>query len=571
MGRRVAMRGLGLVLAAFGLTRLGRWVLARGLSLSPPRYRVAVERNLRVAMPDGVVLLADHYAPRAPMPCPTILLRTGYGRGRDAGFPLGLPATFRARRFAERGYHVVVQTTRGRFDSGGTFAPCVDAATDGRATLAWVARQPWFNGALGLWGPSWLGYVQWAVAADAPPYLKALVPSVATPRLYPVVYPDGVFALDTALRWLLRVEVLADPQRRRAVASPRAQDRLVAAAARQLPLFTVDMGVVGAPVNYYREWLAHPEADDPYWRATDHRDALGQTTAAIHLVSGWYDLLCRELLADFAALTAAGRAPYLTVGPWHHSQVGVLAASLREGLAWFDAHLKGECGRIRARPVRYYVMGANEWREADDWPPPARTTRYYLQANAVLASGPPGADASPDRYCYDPAAPTPALGGALLGRHGGPRDNRPLEARADVLCYTTAPLARALEVIGPVRLELFVHSSLAHTDFFGRLCDVAPDGRSRNVCDGLVRLAPGRGVAGPGASLRLAIDLGSTAHRFARGHRLRLQVSSGAHPRYNRNLGTGEPLASATRLVAAAQTIYHDAARPSALIVPAPG
>lgn len=154
MGRRVAMHRLGLVLAAFGMQRLGRWILARGLGLPPPRYRVAVERNLRVPMPDGVVLLADHYAPRALAPCPTILLRTGYGRGRDVGFPLGLPTTFRARRFAERGYHVVVQTTRGRFDSGGTFAPCVDAATDGRATLAWVARQPWFNGALGMWGPT---------------------------------------------------------------------------------------------------------------------------------------------------------------------------------------------------------------------------------------------------------------------------------------------------------------------------------------------------------------------------------------------------------------------------------
>jgi predicted acyl esterase len=185
MKRRAALRGLGLALAALGLPRLGRRALARWLGLPPPRYRVVVERDLRVAMPDGVVLLADHYAPRTPELCPTILLRTGYGRGRDVGFPLGALAASRARRFAERGYHVVVQTTRGRFDSGGTFAPCVDAAADGRATLEWVARRPWFNGALGMWGPSQLGYVQWAVAADAPPYLKALVPSVATPGSTP--------------------------------------------------------------------------------------------------------------------------------------------------------------------------------------------------------------------------------------------------------------------------------------------------------------------------------------------------------------------------------------------------
>lgn len=243
-------------------------------------------------------------------------------------------------------------------------------------------------------------------------------------------------------------------------------------------------------------------------------------------------------------------------------------AGLREGLIWFDVHLKGARRLLRAKPVCIYVMGADEWHELDDFPPPARETRYYLHAAGRLATDPPAAASPPDSYRHDSADPTPALGGALLAFRGaGPQDNRLLEARSDVLCYTTPPLTRAVEVIGPVGLELFVRSSLPHTDFFGRLCDVAPDGRSINICDGLFRIEPGRGEAHPDETLRIEIDLWATAHRFLRGHRLRLQVSSGAHPRWSRNLGAGEAVAAAARMAIAEQTIYLDEAHPSALVM----
>jgi hypothetical protein len=246
-----------------------------------------------------------------------------------------------------------------------------------------------------------------------------------------------------------------------------------------------------------------------------------------------------------------------------------MLTGLRAGVTWFDAHLRGDSGRLRPEPVRLYVMGAEEWRTFDAYPPPARERRYYLQAGARLSPDPPPTGSPADHYRYDPADPTPTVGGALLAMQGaGPQDNRSLEARPDVLCYTTPPLDRAIEVIGPVRLELYVHSSLAHTDFAGRLCDVAPDGRSTNLCDGLVRVKPGRGDAQPDGSLRLEIDLWATAHRFQRGHRLRLQVSSGSHPRWSRNLGTGEPLTTGVRMAVAEQTIYHDEAHPSALVLP---
>ncbi len=338
------------------------------------------------------------------------------------------------------------------------------------------------------------------------------------------------------------------------------------------------MVAVGHPVSFYREWLAHPSADDPYWQRLNHDPGVPHATTAAHLVSGWYDLFLRELLADYAALKAAGRAPYLTIGPWAHTDLRLMAAALREGIAWFDAHLKEDRHRLRARPVRIYVMGADReaWRELDSWPPPAQETRYYLHANGRLSTEAPAADSPPDNYRYDPADPTPSVGGPLLMIPSGPMDNRALEARPDVLTYTTPPLASDVEVIGPVRLELYARSSLAHTDFFGRLCDVHPDGRSINVCDGLFRVEPAASnlakvlepSQGSDGILRIEVDMWATAHRFRQGHRIRLQVSSGAHPRWARNLGTGEPIASGTRMLVAGQTIYHGSAHPSALVLP---
>jgi hypothetical protein len=339
-----------------------------------------------------------------------------------------------------------------------------------------------------------------------------------------------------------------------------------------LPLGEADVVAAGEPIPFYRELLAHTDEDDVFWLARDRREAVAGVEAPVHLVGGWYDYYLRGLLRDYASLKAAGRRPYLTIGPWSHGAPQGLLTGLREGLAWFEAHLKNGGAGLRPSPVHVYLMGADEWLDLDDFPPPARARRYYLQGEGGLAAEAPPATAVPDHYVYDPADPTPAVGGAFLGFKGaGAQDNRPLEARPDVLCYTTPPLAADLDVIGPVRLELFVRSSRQHTDFFGRLCDVALDGTSTNVCDGLYRLEPGRGALQPDGSLQIAVDLWPTAYRFRAGHQMRLQVSSGAHLRWSRCLGYGEPLLTARRLVVAEQTVYHDAAHPSALTLPVQG
>lgn len=570
-----ATAALGVAGAALILYGARRRLIARLSGLPPARYGVAVERGVPVPMRDGVTLKADHYSPKGQDPFPTILLRTPYGRGSDLRFPFSLLfAAVQHRRVAARGYHVIAQTVRGRFDAGGAFNPFFDEANDGGATLEWLRAQPWFDGRLGLMGPIYLGYVQWATVAADPDAVRTLVPHITSAQLGTLVYPDGAFGLDLALGWISLLDIPIGKGQASAWSllrrlNPAVMNRRLAPAFMRLPLREADDAAVGHPVSYYRDWLAHPDIDDPYWRSIDHRAAITQTTAPVHLVGGWYDIFLRELLADYARLRDAGRTPYLTIGPWPHSDQRGIKAALRETIIWNEAYLRGNPSLLRRQPVRLYVMGADEWREMESWPPPARETSYFLHAAGRLSTDQPAVGASPDHYRYDPADPTPSVGGPLLFvPPAGPLDNRALEARADVLLYTTPPLTADLEMIGPVRLDLYVQSSLDHTDFFGRVCDVHPDGRSINICDGLLRLEPGDGALQPDGSRRITIGLWASAHRFAQGHRLRLQVSSGAHPRWSRNLGTGEPIATGTRMAAADQTVYHDRAHPSALILP---
>lgn len=552
----------------------GRALLARALSLPPPRFLVRVTRDLPVPMPDGPRLFADHYGPRAAGVFPTILIRTPYGRGREAAFGAGLTlAELPARQFAGRGFNVVVQGVRGCYGSEGAFTPHAQEPADGAATVAWLAGQPWFDGRLATWGPSYLGYTQWATAAGAPGAIKAMLPINTSAEPFSVTFPDGAFGLETRLRWAQGTQLLAELQamewtERLAQAMVRQAEGQLRRAFAHLPLRETDLIAAGQPLPHYRAALSHERPDDPFWRERDLRAGVPAVEAPVHLVGGWHDYFLRGLLRDYGALATAGRRPYLTIGPWHHADPGALVAGLGAGLAWFQAHLAGR-GALRERPVRLFVMGARRWRELDSFPPPSVPRRLFLQAGRALAPEPPPAHCPPDRYTYDPADPTPAVGGALLGAWGaGQRDNRALEARADVLCYTGAPLASPIEIIGAVRLVLFVRSSRAHTDLFARLCDVTPDGRSLNVCDGLVRIAPGTGEPQPDGSLRVELELWPTAYSFGRGHRLRLQVASGAHPRWSRNLGTGEPLATGVAMVAAEQTVFHDADHPSCLTLP---
>ena len=333
-----------------------------------------------------------------------------------------------------------------------------------------------------------------------------------------------------------------------------------------MPIGELDQRAFGAPVAYFREWLENLSPDSPYWAARDFSSSVGDVTIPVHLTGGWYDIFLPWMIEDFHTLRAAGRRPQLIIGPWTHTSAGLVSAGLREGLGWMRAHLLGDRRMVRDTPVRVYVTGRRRWYDLPDWPPPGTSERtLYLRSNGGLAWAPPTGSPEPSRYRYDPARPTPALGGAMLLERKPVRDNRPLEARDDVLTFTSEPVRADVEALGPVSADIRLRSSRGDTDVFVRVCDVQPDGASLNVCDALVRLTPDAPRRDEDGIAAVRFELWPTAHCFAAGHRIRVQVSSGAHPRYARNPGTGEDPARATHLVASDQEVFHDGDRPSSV------
>jgi len=545
------------------MTLLSRF-LARLYKLPPAEtYAIAIDKGLAVPMADGVTLRADRYYPLGAPTAPTVLIRTPYGRSR-----LGV---IWGQLFAERGFQVVIQSCRGTDDSGGTRNPFRGEREDGLATLTWLQAEDWFDGRLGMAGPSYMGFTQWAIASEAGPMLKALCTHVTSSEFRSGMYPGESFNLALWLQWIQITHSFSASLPQYLNTMVTANRRLREATSR-LPLREADTVLVGKPVPFWRDWLEHTEPADPWWASEDHSLRVADASAPNHLISGWYDLFLPQLLRDYAVLRQAGHAPYLTIGPWSHSSNALAEAGLRESLIWLRAHLLGGREALRAAPVRIYVMGADEWRDLPSWPPTQiQMQRWHLHPDAALVTAAPP-NSQPSRFQYDPLNPTPSVGGAInatLGRGAGTQDNHRLEARPDVLVFTSAPLERDLEIIGPVSAEVFLASSLEHTDLFVRLCDVYADGRSMNVCDGLQRLFPNSPAPDTGGCRRVCIDLWPTAYRFTRGHRIRVQVSSGAFPRFARNLGTGEPLATGTAMRVAQQQVYHDPARPSAILLPA--
>jgi hypothetical protein len=344
-------------------------------------------------------------------------------------------------------------------------------------------------------------------------------------------------------------------------------EKQITPALYHLPATEADYKAIGKTVDFYQLWLNHLDPAHPIWQQTliPHE----QINAPAHLIGGWYDFFLRGVLEDYTRLQRAGKNPYLTIGAWHHFSNAIYLEGLREGLRWFDKYLKEqEHPQLppRQKHVKLYVMGSNGWREMDEFPPKSQSTHFYLHRHHQLIREVRADETAYEYYCYDPANPTPILGGAQFSPYAGRKDNRPLEARTDVLTYTTPTLDHDVEIIGYVRLELYVKSSLDYTDFFGRLCDVHPNGYSANICDGLFRIVPDKEAISPDGSRKITIDMWATAHCFKAGHRIRLLISSGAHPHWMRNLGTGDVFG--TEMKVAQQTIYHDLEHPSALILP---
>lgn len=506
-------------------------------------------------MRDGVELRANHYAPDTATPAGTLLVRAPYGRG----FPFS--ALFGAV-YAARGYHVVFQSVRGTFGSGGEFDPFVNEAADGADTVAWLREQPWYTGSFGTIGLSYLGFTQWALLSDPPPDMKAAVITVGLHDVSGPRWGAGSFGLNDFLGWSDLVSRQEDPRRLRVMLHQLRAQRFVDEAALKLPLGEASRALLGEGAPWFESWLEHPEADDPFWTRLHLRDALDRAEVPVLLLSGWQDLFVEQTLEQYRALNSRGVPTGLTVGPWTHSQMMTKAAPtvLRESLDWLGTHLGGAPSQ-RSSPVRIHLSGPSQdprWLDLPDWPPAMPDAVLYLGPDRRLSDTAP-APGDSATFVYNPGDPTPTVGGRLLSPVGGYRDDTSLARRADVLTFTSPSLPTDLYVVGAPVLGLEHSCTTPHNDLFVRISQVDEDGSSRNVSDGYLASAPDAGA--------VRIELDPVAWTFAAGSRIRVLIAGGSHPRFLRNLGTGEPVVSATTFTTARHTVHFGEA--TKLVLPA--
>ena len=564
-------------------------MLSRRWSLPRPRNQITVEHDVQVPMSDGTILLADHYIPVAVASAATVLVRCPYGRSALFGLQYG-------HILAERGYHVLLQSCRGTFGSGGEFKPMRNEIADGQDTVGWLREQSWFDGRLATYGASYLGFVQWALAMDPPPELVAAVVHVGPHDFSRTAYRNGVFDLYNSLSWSDLIAHQESSGLLQGLLRTVSAERRLRPALDRMPVAAGARDLLGDDAIWFERWLEHPQLSDPFWAPLQCGAALQRSTVPTLLVGGWQDLFIEQSLEQYRTLAARGVPTRLLVGPWTHLEMPAKGGTaVNESLAWLDRYAgPGRSAAARrataagtADPenagaendaendvensVRIWVggEGAEQWRDISGWPPAgARPQRWYLGAPGTLSPREPAADPDirPARFRYDPADPTPSPGGALLAVKAGTRDNREVEQRLDVLVFSSEPLDQPVEVIGDVAAELSVTRDNPYADLFVRLCDVDSRGRSRNICDGIVRLADQDPLSGV-----VRVSLSGAAHRFGRGHRIRLQVSGGAHPRFARNPGNGQVDAPAADLVPAGYDIGLGAGNASVLLLPVIG
>jgi putative CocE/NonD family hydrolase len=564
---------------------------------------VKIDCNVDIPLRDGVKLRADIYRPDDTSSHPVLLARLPYNKDLSL-ISLSLLSPVRAAR---RGYVVVIQDTRGRFKSDGQFSLFAGEAEDGYDTVAWCAAQPWSNGQVGMYGASYFGATQWLTATANPPALKAIVPTITSSDYYEGwTYQGGAFQQGFIQFWAagMATETLT----RLSDAPADARSKLYGSifgmhkAYWGLPLADFPPATVPGLIDHYREWLKHPALDD-YWECVRIESKYEQIDVAALHIGGWYDIFLEGTLRNFVGMRTRGKSSRarqkqrLIVGPWLHGLIDRVVGEVDFGpsvlldavdlgglhLQWFDHCLRDQPDN--GAPVRIFVMGANIWRNENEWPlARAIPTRYYLtsdgsansaRGNGQLLSQPPVRTAS-DTFLYDPERPVPTRGGCTLmpgAQSAGPRDQRPVEERDDVLVYTAEPLTEPTEVTGTVEAIIYAATDGRDTDFTAKLVAVAPDGRALNLCDGIVRARYRNSLARaellePGRVYEYHIQLGSMSYLFAPGYCIRLEVSSSNFPRFDRNLNTGGDFATESVGRPAVQHVFHGGPRASYVVLP---
>jgi uncharacterized protein len=553
-----------------------------------------VTKNIDIPMRDGVLLRADLWLPTTDTPVPVILVRTPYDKNRSNSDFL------RPQQCVEAGFAAVVQDARGRFESQGDWNfSFASQGPDTYDTIEWLAAQPWCSGAVGMSGGSYLGITQLLGAQLEPPHLKAIAPAIAPYSPAERIETGGAVRLEQVINWLAFMSLDWLQQRIAKGESVAADDAALIVRAvndagflldyrplQDIPLFKIP----GFPLSF-EQFLKEV--------VTLPIDATSLSVPTLHL-GGWFDLFARSTLRMFheqsESRDAAANSVHLLMGPWTHApQMPQFQGHVNFGyagsadyggvpqahLAFFRKYLLNE--QMTLPRVRYFMMNANDWRDSETWPPEGTAEQRFHLSSGGRANTPAGdgvlvaaaADPAVDEFVYDPAAPTPTCGGRFMawtGRLSGPVDQAPTRERRDILCYTSEPLAKALDLAGPVNVSLTVSSSAVDTDFIAKLCDVDPAGTALSVCEGVVRMRWRKGFDAPspfepGAREEIIVDLGEVAWRVLEGHHLRLQVQSANYPHLDANTNTGNPLGADRSSVKAINRVFHGTGQPSWLTV----
>jgi hypothetical protein len=558
---------------------------------------VVVIQSVAMKTRDGVTLYADIYRPAGEGVFPVLLTRTPYNKNGFSDF---------GNTGALRGFMVVAQDVRGRFSSEGEWYPFKHEIEDGYDTVEWAAALPHSSGKVGMFSGSYVGATQMLAAIGHPPHLAGICPVVTASNYHENwTYQGGAFEQWFDESW---TSGLAQDTANRTL--KQANNALVGDSIlplTQYPVFNVKAAggaeLTQALAPYFLDWLAHPNYDS-YWKQWSIEENFGSIQVPALMVAAWYDLFQGGSIRNYLGIRAHGGTEaartqtQLVVAIGGHSGSGRKVGDVDFGpdapfdenaitLDWYDYLFKGKQNEFaNGKPVKIFVMGENKWRDEASWPlERAKETRYYLhsdgKANSAAGDGllttAEARKEAADSYVYDPANPVPTVGGPLccdtVHLEPGPRDQKDVENRPDVLIYSTPPLEEDTEVTGPVTLDLYAKSSAVDTDFTGKLVDVGPDGFVRNLTEGILRARYRETTSEatpivPGEVYEYKIDLWATSNVFLKGHRIRVEVSSSNFPRFDRNLNTGKSAAESSDFVKANNTVLHDSEHPSAVILP---
>ena len=543
--------------------------------------------DVKIPMSDGVNLSCDIYLPVKNKKYPTILMRTPYSKNIDL-------LINRALGLVNNGYVCVIQDSRGRWDSDGEYYPFIYEGLDGYTTQEWIGNQPWSNGEIAMSGSSYGGSVQWASAPYDSKYLKTIAPRVICCDFYKgLLYPGGAFQLHVALTWGMRNNARTAQN----INHYNWQDLFM-----NLPLIKTDE-ISGRNLKFWKDWIEHPNYDE-YWDKMNVENQWSQITVPSLNMGGWYDLYSRDTFSNFNGLiknakTSDAKKSKLIVGPWPHAlSISTITGDVDFGadsmidldqleLRWFNYWLKGvDDGILDEPPIKIFIMGINKWREENEWPLKRTDFQNWNlhsngKANSMFGDGVISTDLPNqepmDIFEYNPDNPVETIGGTTCCSPEivpwGPYDQRPVESREDVLCYTSEELTNDLEVTGPIKLVLYASSDSVNTDWTGKLVDVFESGFAMNLCDGIIRASHRDSFTNPkpiipGQVYKYEIDLGVTANVFKKGHRIRLEISSSNFPKFDRNPNTGNKFGFDSELKIATQKIYHDSNYQSHIILP---